>query len=183
MIDWITNSKIPVGQNIVDIYEMATDIESWKRYGKNIVGCTSLPGDILHPGHISCLYDSRLQCDKLIVIVNDDDFLRRKKGLECIPHKERCQIISSIKGVDYVVPFSPSDPLDNTVCEALKILKPDKFFKGGDRCDMASIPEWGTCSEAGIQIVTGVGDTKTLSSSSMLESYFRRRLLLEIRKN
>lgn len=136
--------------------------------------CTSVGGDPIHPGHTSCLMDSKQYGDTLVVIVNGDWFLAQKKGRHFIPLDMRCQIVASIKWVDVVVPFEIEE--DMTVCKALEVIRPDVFTKGGDRMDAATIPEWDLCQELGIEIVTGVGDSKTHSSSNLLEDWYYHRL-------
>lgn len=125
--------------------------------------------DPIHPGHISYIQESKNHGNTLVVIVNGDRFLADKKGKPFQDLHTRCLIVSSIKGVDYVVPFEIEN--DPTVCEALKMLKPNIFAKGGDRMDEKTIPEWGTCKKHDIQIVTGVGFNKEWSSSAFLDDW------------
>ena len=127
--------------------------------------------DPLHPGHASCLLDSSRYGDTLVVIVNGDGFLRRKKGKPFMDLKARCQVVSCMRTVDYVIPFEIED--DDTVCEALRVIRPHVFTKGGDRTDMSNIPEWGVCTELGIEIISGVGLDKAWSSSDYLETWGR----------
>ena len=89
-----------------------------------------------------------------------------------MPLKVRCQIVSAINGVDIVVPFEASDPSDMSVCEALGVIRPDIFAKGGDR-DISNIPEVDVCATNNIRIISGCGDDKHWSSSSFLKSYER----------
>jgi cytidyltransferase-like protein len=137
---------------------------------------TSCPADPLHPGHISCIADSKRHGDALVVVVNGDWFLRNKKGAPFMPLKTRCEIVSALPWVDYVVSFEIEN--DSTVNKALEAIQPDVFTKGGDRVDAATIPEWETCEKNGIRIVTGVGDSKVHSSSNILEDWYNRRLRL-----
>ncbi len=125
--------------------------------------------DPIHPGHISCIIDSKRYGDTLVVIVNGDAFLTAKKGRPFQNLKTRCQIVSGIKEVDYVVPFEIKN--DQTVNKALIALKPDVFTKGGDRVDKASLPEWETCQKHNIKIVYGVGEDKQWSSSLFLKKW------------
>jgi len=132
--------------------------------------------DPLHPGHISCIVDSKSHGDLLVVVVNGDWFLDRKKGKHFMDLKTRSEIVSAIRGVDFVVPFEIEN--DTTVSVALEAIAPDIFTKGGDRLDATTIPEWDTCVANGIEIVTGVGDSKTHSSSNILEDWYEHRLRL-----
>src|SRR6266542_4305831 len=61
--------------------------------------------DPLHPGHASNLLEAKKLGDTLVALVNGDAFLRAKKGKAFQDLKTRCQIVSFVRGVDYVVPF------------------------------------------------------------------------------
>lgn len=148
-------------------------LETWPG---STMGVTSMPGDPLHPGHISIINHASQLCTMLFIVVNGDEFLKHKKGAAFMPLKARCQIIGNLRPQNiFVVPFEPSNPDDTTVNEALQILRPNKFFKGGDRKDAASIPEWETCKEFGIELLTNIGDTKTWSSSDFLRNWDERK--------
>jgi cytidyltransferase-like protein len=131
--------------------------------------CTSGGFDPLHPGHASCIVDSKQYGDTLVVVVNGDNFLRNKKGKPFMDLQTRCEIISCLRGVDYVIPFEIED--DQTVCEALRRIRPHVFTKGGDRLDYTTIPEWDVCIELGIELVPQVGKPKYWSSSDFLTEW------------
>lgn len=133
------------------------------------VVATSGGFDPIHPGHISCIIDSKKYGDTLVVIVNGDSFLTAKKGKPFQNLETRSLIVSGIMGVDYVVPFEIKG--DQTVSKALEELKPDVFTKGGDRVDESTIPEWETCQKNNIEVVTGVGLEKKWSSSWFLKEW------------
>ena len=125
--------------------------------------------DPLHPGHASNLLEAKALGDTLVVIVNGDAFLTSKKGKPFQDLKTRCDIVSFIRGVDYVVPFEIEN--DSTVCEALRRLKPNVFAKGGDRSEPKLVPEWAVCQELGIEMVFGIGADKVWSSSNFLKDW------------
>ncbi len=125
--------------------------------------------DPLHPGHSSCIIESKKHGDTLVVIVNGDSFLRRKKGKEFMDLQTRCHIVSCLREVDYVIPFEIEN--DQTVCEALRRIRPHVFTKGGDRVDFTNIPEWQVCQELGIDLVAQVGKPKLWSSSDFLKEW------------
>ncbi len=131
--------------------------------------CTSGGFDPIHPGHVSCLHDSKKFGDTLVVIVNGDTFLRNKKGRAFMDIDTRCHIVSYINGVDYVIPFEIEN--DQTVIQALDRIRPHIFTKGGDRIDASNIPEWDTCKKHGIEVVSGVGWDKKWSSSNFLHDW------------
>lgn len=131
--------------------------------------CTSGGFDPVHPGHLSCFFDSKKHGDVLVVIVNGDSFLTRKKGAPFMDLKTRMDILSFVQGIDYIIPFEIDG--DQTVIEALKRVKPHVFTKGGDRIDETSIPEWETCKNLDIEVISGVGYDKLWSSSDFLKEW------------
>ena len=152
---------------------LGAPILSFEQFNKNRppgrIVATSGGFDPIHPGHISSLQESRRYGDVVVAIVNGDAFLTAKKGKPFQDLETRCTIVSSINGIDYVVPFEIEG--DMTVRQALRRLKPDVFTKGGDRLEPASIPEWDVCQELGIEVISGVGDAKRWSSSWFLEDW------------
>lgn len=131
--------------------------------------CTSGGYDPIHPGHATCLIESKKHGDTLVAIVNGDAFLRAKKGKPFQDLETRCHIVACVRAVDFVVPFEIEG--DPTVREALRRLRPHVFTKGGDRTDPSNIPEWPVCQELSIEVVTGVGLAKEWSSSDFLREW------------
>lgn len=136
-----------------------------------VVVATSGGFDPIHPGHVSCIVDSKAYGDTLVVVVNGDEFLRAKKGKPFQDIETRAAIVSAIRGVDYVVKFEIEG--DSTVTEALRAIRPKYFTKGGDRVKGKSLPESeeAVCSEFDIEIVDGVGRDKIWSSTDFLRDW------------
>jgi D-beta-D-heptose 7-phosphate kinase/D-beta-D-heptose 1-phosphate adenosyltransferase len=108
--------------------------------------------------------------DKLIVIVNNDNWLVAKKGFAFMPEQERLAIVKSIKHVDEAVLTNhEKNPTDMSVCKELKELKPDIFANGGDRKpDGDPVPEVELCNRLGIKLIYNVGKSGKIQSSSDL---------------
>ncbi|MBM3142167.1 MAG: adenylyltransferase/cytidyltransferase family protein [Chloroflexi bacterium] len=113
--------------------------------------------DPMHVGHIRYIREAAKLGDRLVVILNSDDFLLRKKGFVFRPFEDRKEILESIKGVDEVI-ASVDD--DQTVCKTLELVKPDIFAKGGARTGPENIPEVETCRSISCKLVTNVGGVK-----------------------
>jgi cytidyltransferase-like protein len=118
--------------------------------------------DPVHIGHIEYFKLAKELGGKLIVILNNDEQAKLKKGKSFMPLKERKTILEAIKYIDEV--FISVDK-DDTVCNSLEIIKPDIFAKGGDRFNH-EIPEAVTCKKLGIKMVDGLG--KKIQASSEL---------------
>jgi len=119
--------------------------------------------DPVHIGHIRMIRDAARYGD-VMVIINSDDWLMRKKGYVFMPYEERVEIIGNIKGVSLVTSVDDSD---ETVCEALRRHKPDAFANGGDR-KTENTPEMDVCEELGIQMMWAIGGNNKPQSSSWL---------------
>lgn len=132
---------------------------------KQVVVAASGGFDPLHVGHVEYLESAKRLGDKLIVIVNGDEFLKHKKGYAFMPLQERMKIVAALRCVDQVMACVDQD---QTVCESLRQLKPNIFAKGGDRFN-SEIPEAQICKALGITVVDGLGP-KIQSSSALVQS-------------
>jgi len=125
--------------------------------------------DPVHVGHIKHFREAKKLGGKLVVILNSDNFLKKKKGFVFMPFKERREILEGMKYVDKVVAAIDKD---QTVCETLRKIRPDIFAKGGDRT-LDNIPETNVCDRLKIKMVFGVGGTDKPQSSSWLTNKIR----------
>lgn len=136
-----------------------------KKSKKPIVVAVSGGFDPLHIGHVRMFEEAKKLGDKLIVIINCDDWLVRKKGFAFMSEKERAEIIKSLKPVDDVYIHHSKD---HHVNGALKKIHPDIFANGGDRKNTEDIPEAKVCEKLGIKMVFNVGKGGKIQSSSWL---------------
>lgn len=124
--------------------------------------------DPIHIGHVRMIQEARALGDELVVIMNNDNWLRKKKGTVFMPEEERREIIEALADVDRVVITSHApDCEDMSVCDALRELHPDVFANGGDR-KHDNIPEVALCDELGINMVFNIGAGGKVQSSSWL---------------
>ncbi len=103
-------------------------VKSWQSSGQKVVftnGCY----DLLHPGHIHLLHQSRNQGDRLVVGLNTDASVQRLKGptRPILAERDRAAILSALACVDLVVLFDEDTPL-----QLIRQLKPDVLVKGAD---------------------------------------------------
>jgi len=130
--------------------------------------------DPMHKGHIQMIREAA-EYGNVIVILNSDEWLIRKKGYKFMPFEERAYIAGSIKGVTIV---SNVDDSDGSVCEALRRLKPDYFANGGDRYK-ENTPEMAVCEELGIKMLWNIGGSKTQSSSELVTKAKYARMVID----
>ena len=130
--------------------------------------------DPLHIGHIRMFQEARKLGDKLVVILNNDNWLRKKKGFVFMSQDERAELIQHIKWVDDVVLTEHEpDTNDMSVCNELRKIRPHIFVNGGDR-KLDNIPEVPVCEEIGCKMVFNVGrGGKVQSSSWLLNNYLK----------
>lgn len=124
--------------------------------------------DPIHVGHVRMILEAKALGDELVVILNNDNWLKKKKGCAFMPEDQRKEIIEAIRGVDRVVLTKhTSNDGDRSVCDALREIHPDIFANGGDRFS-DNIPEAVLCRELGIETVFNVGAGGKMQSSSWL---------------
>ncbi|MBU6214273.1 adenylyltransferase/cytidyltransferase family protein [Patescibacteria group bacterium] len=128
--------------------------------------------DPIHIGHVRMIQEAKKLGDELVVIINNDHWLRDKKGFPFMPEHERKEIIEAIAGVDRAVltDHAPGEYfIDRSVCRTLRAVKPNVFANGGDRKpDGDPVPEVALCDELGIALVYNVGAGGKVQSSSWL---------------
>ncbi len=128
--------------------------------------------DPIHVGHVRLFKKAKALGDVLVVILNNDNWLKKKKHVIFMPEKERKEVIEALSSVDRVVlTRHPKNPKDMSVCREIQEIKPDIFANGGDR-HHHNTPEMPICREIGCRMVFNVGHGgKVQSSSWLLEKY------------
>ena len=125
--------------------------------------------DPIHVGHIEMMKRARRKGEKLVVILNNDNWLVDKKGFAFMPQRERKMLLEEFPFVDRVVltDHRPNDP-DRSVVRTLRAIRPDFFGNGGDR-GTRNTPEMDACAELNIGMRFNLGK-KIQSSSWMIEN-------------
>ena len=141
---------------------------------KPIVVAVSGGFDPLHIGHVRLFQEAKKLGDKLIIILNNDNWLLAKKGFVFMPEKERKELLEALGSVDKVILTSHTkNPQDMSVGQELLKIKPTIFANGGDR-KLDNIPEVGTCQKISCQLVFNVGKGGKIQSSSWLSQKLLR---------
>jgi len=125
--------------------------------------------DPIHSGHIEYFRAAKALGDELIVGINSDAWLSRKKGQEFMPFKERRAIIQALKMVDGTVEFNDDDNSSINAIHKVRLNYPSEkiiFANGGDRTK-DNIPEM-SYRDDNVQFKFGVGGTAKMNSSSWI---------------
>ena len=124
--------------------------------------------DPIHIGHARLFREAKKLGDKLVVILNNDNWLIKKKGYFFMPQHERKELLEHFASVDKVILTSHTkNTSDMSVCVELKKIKPDIFANGGDR-KLDNIPEANVCRQIGCRMVFNVVQGGKVQSSSWL---------------
>ena len=125
--------------------------------------------DPLHSGHIAYFKSAKQLGDILVVGVNSDAWLTRKKGAPFLPYKERAEIVRNIVGVDFVIDFEDTDGSAKHALWMVRQSYPQDlivFANGGDRTQ-TNIPEMNSGID-NVEFVFGVGGENKMNSSSWI---------------
>jgi len=126
--------------------------------------------DPLHSGHISYLKEARRLGDSLIVGLNSDEWLSRKKGYAFLPLSERKIIVEALEYVNHTIEF---DDTDGSACDAIQqILNSTDneivFANGGDRNDTTTPEYLRYKNHPDVTFAFGVGGEHKQNSSSWI---------------
>jgi rfaE bifunctional protein nucleotidyltransferase chain/domain len=147
---------------ILDERELVSELSRHRAAGETIAfanGCF----DLLHVGHVRYLQAASALGDVLVVAVNDDSSVRHLKGEgRPLAHEsERAELVSAVRGVDYVLIFH-----DRDVRRLLTLLRPDLHCKGTDYTP-ETVPEADVVASYGGRVAI-VGDPKDHSTTELI---------------
>ena len=128
--------------------------------------------DPIHSGHIEYFEAAKKLGDILIVGLNSDDWLQRKKGRPFMLLQERMRIVTSLAVVDAAYCFDDEDNTATSFIELIRKKYPDAkiiFANGGDRTAL-NIPEM---TVQDVEFVFGVGGEDKKNSSSWILSEWK----------
>jgi len=142
--EYLHEEMLRTSKAILNLEELTKTVSLAKSVGKTIVftnGCF----DLIHGGHIEFLQKAREKGDLLIVGLNSDESVKSIKGNDrpIKTQKERANIISALKSVDYITIFNETTPE-----EIILQIRPDILVKGDD---------YNKDEVAGREIVEGYG--------------------------
>ena len=127
--------------------------------------------DPVHKGHIRMFREAANLGANVIVGLNSDEWLTRKKGKPFMKWEERAEILESCKFVNQVIPFDDSDDTASNVIERVHLMYSSDyniyFANGGDR-KLGNVPELDTCKKLEVIMLWGIGGGKIQSSSWLI---------------
>ena len=145
---------------------------NWNKDWRRSIIVMSGGFDPVHKGHLRMFREASWLGHQVIVGLNSDDWLTRKKGKPFMNWDERAEILQSCKYINQVLPFDDSDETANDIIKQVCSLYRDfdvniYFANGGDRTS-DNVPEMKVCDELGVEMIWGVGGGKIQSSSWLI---------------
>ena len=136
--------------------------------------------DPVHKGHIRMFREAANLGANVIIGLNSDEWLTRKKGKPFMKWEERAEILESCKFITQVLPMDDSDDTASDIIERVVELYEQQsrinsdnmgyniyFANGGDR-KKGNVPELDTCKNLNVVMLWGVGGGKIQSSSWLI---------------
>ena len=129
--------------------------------------------DPVHKGHLRMFREASNLGHQVIVGLNSDDWLTRKKGKPFMEWEERAEILESCKFVNQVLSMDDSDDTASDIIKQVANLYKNQdmniyFANGGDR-KKGNVPELDTCKELNVVMLWGIGGGKIQSSSDLIK--------------
>lgn len=125
--------------------------------------------DPIHSGHLAYFKAAKCLGDRLVVGINSDEWLARKKGRAFMPWPERFAVVSNLAMVDEAIAFDDSDGSGKDCIQQVRKRYPHAeiiFANGGDRTDK-NIPEM-DINDPEVKFAFGIGGFNKANSSSWI---------------
>lgn len=132
--------------------------------------------DPIHEGHIAMINEAACRSDGVILLLNSDEWLCRKKGKNFMNFHTRKTICENLKNVTKVLAFNDDD---NSAGDGIRLVReqfPDAeliFANGGDRT-RDNIPETEVCKNCNVSLEFGIGGENKANSSSWILNNWKK---------
>lgn len=129
--------------------------------------------DPMHRGHVRLFKAAKNMAHKVIIGLNSDRWLVKKKGKVFMSYGEREEILKALQYVDEIMAFDDTDGTAVDLLARVQRLYPNcllAFGNGGDR-NINNVPERGMCNAYGIEMIWRLGGGKVQSSSDLTKRY------------
>jgi cytidyltransferase-like protein len=127
--------------------------------------------DPVHVGHLRMFKDAQLLSNNVVILLNNDEWLIKKKGKPFMNQNQRKEILDEFKGIFEVIIQTSSEKSSNSAIEEFVRNNPNKsicYCNGGDRSNVKDIRETDICKKLGVDLEFGVGGKEKIESSSQL---------------
>jgi len=131
--------------------------------------------DPVHVGHLRMFLDAKKIANKVILLLNNDEWLIKKKGKPFMNQNQRKEILEEFTSISEVLIQSSSEPSSSKAIEEFVSKNPNKsicYCNGGDRSSIKNIRESEICNKLGVNLEFGIGgENKIESSSNLTKNY------------
>ena len=127
--------------------------------------------DPVHVGHLRMFQDAKNLSENVIVLLNNDEWLIKKKGKPFMNEGQRKEILDEFKSISKVIIQTANDKSSSQAIEEFVQNNPNKticYCNGGDRSNIRNIREAEVCKKLGVTLEFGIGGDKKIESSSQL---------------
>ena len=145
-----------------------------EEWSKNVI-IVSGGFDTVHKGHMRMFREAANLGANVVVGLNSDEWLTRKKGKPFMGWDERAEILECCKFVNQVLPMDDSDDTaSDIIFKVCKLYNNEDFniyfANGGDR-KVGNVPELSTCKRLKVVMLWGIGGGKIQSSSALTTNW------------
>jgi cytidyltransferase-like protein len=127
--------------------------------------------DPVHVGHLRMFQDAKNLSNKVILLLNNDEWLIKKKGKPFMNQNQRKEILEEFKSITEVIIQTSSEKSSSRAIEEFVNNNPNKsicYCNGGDRSNIKNILESDICKKLGVSLEFGIGGEEKVESSSQL---------------
>ena len=128
--------------------------------------------DPVHIGHLAMIKEASTLANEVVILLNSDKWLIRKKGKPFMLESQRAQILEEFESVSEVIiqEDDSDDSSNNAIVSFVKKHSGKKicYCNGGDRSHEKKIRESETCKKYNLDLIFGIGGVHKLESSSNL---------------
>lgn len=127
--------------------------------------------DPVHVGHLRMFQDAQSLSNKVIVLLNNDEWLKKKKGKPFMNQNQRKEILEEFRSISQVIIQKSSGVSSSEAINQFVSQNPNKaicYCNGGDRSNIKNIREAEICKKLNVSLEFGVGGIEKVESSSKL---------------
>ena len=127
--------------------------------------------DPVHIGHLRMFQDAKNLSNKVILLLNNDEWLIKKKGKPFMNQNQRKEILEEFKSITEVIIQTSSEKSSSRAIEEFVNNNSNKsicYCNGGDRSNIKNILESDICQKLGVSLEFGIGGEEKVESSSQL---------------